>query len=493
MKMEKQMSLNRLDQLRQQPNTEQKRKDGMTPESRLVKLLQLIKRYEASNNEEKLFKIAKSMYESFENPSYSQSMKKAYSTESLRILNKLTKNKYSEAQYYLGIVYKEKESYKKAATYFEQSYQCKHALGTYELGQCYEYGLGKTKDIKMAETLYRKAAMVGYCQPAMIHLGLAYLYGQFGQYDLNEAVNWLEKATASLSNTGVDKLLLAKACYELYKIYALGDDNAGIIPSIETALVYLNMSAENGFTQAMLEITKLEKDNSQRIFYWMSKAAENNDLEAQINLATWYLCENTKIIKPDKALGFYWLQRASMPKILDNDNDRRNQGRIQYILGTYYETGIEGVIQPDENEALYWFGLGAKLGIKEAIEKMEEKRNAYNLEDVSLSEFVNQVTSEGFNGTQPESLILSNKEKEKLTELKRPYSSMTSLTSLMSSKDSGSVYDDNLSDINNKYSSHSSSQNGSDTSLDRPSKTKANKSNTFSHKLKKIIPKKLCM
>jgi len=380
------------------------KEEEMTPERKLVFLVKSIAKYQACHNNQKLFEIAESMYNDSQIDTFSPAMKKAYKKQSIRIFNDLSKERYGDAQYYLGTIHEEKKNYKKAAKYYELSYQNKHPMGTFRLGQCYEYGKGKLKNIITAEILYRKAAMVGYCQLAMIHLGMSYLYGSFGKKNLKEAAHWLEKATATVSKN-VDRDLLAKACYELYKLYAVGDKESGLIPDYEEALIYLRMSAKNGSTEAMLEICDLERKNPEKLLYWTKKAAEMGCLEAQIKLATWYLCDNPEFVEQDKALGFYWLKQAALPKNLSTDSEKRNQGCIQFILGTYYETGIENVQLPDENEALYWFVVSAKLGITEAIEKIKEKQIEHNYEDSSISDFIDQVMDKGLYGKPSESSL----------------------------------------------------------------------------------------
>jgi len=277
-------------------------------------------------------------------------------------------------------------------------------MGTYELAQCYQFGYGKLKNLQLADSLYRKAAMVGYCQPAMIHLGMSYLYGTLGTKSAKEAVHWLEKATATLSEN-VDKELISKACYELYKIYAMGSEDGSVPQDFEEAIVYLKMAAENGSTDAMMEISNIERNNPEKLLYWTKKAAEMDCLDAQIKLANWYFSEKSDVVNQDKASGFYWLKQASLPKNLQTDDEKRSQGCMQFILGTYYETGIENVQRPDENEALYWFGLSAKLGINEAIEKVREKQIEYNYEDSTISDFISQVMDKGLYGKPSESSL----------------------------------------------------------------------------------------
>ncbi|OUM60452.1 hypothetical protein PIROE2DRAFT_13801 [Piromyces sp. E2] len=379
-------------------------KENITPERKLVYLVKAIAKYQAAHNSNKLFEIAQSMYNESKSENFSTLMKKAYKKQSLRIFEDLAKQNYSDAYLQLGRIYQEKRDYKKAAKNFELAYQNKNAMGTFELAQCYQFGYGKLKDLKVAESLYRKAAMVGYCQPAMIHLGMSYLYGTLGRKSVKEAVHWLEKATASLSEN-VDKDMIAKACYELYKIYAMGSEDGSIPQDFEEAIVYLKMAAERGSTNAMMEISNIERNNPEKLLYWTKKAAEMDCLDAQIKLANWYFSDQSQIVNQDKATGFYWLKQASLPKNLQNDDEKRNQGCMQFILGTYYETGIENVQCPDENEALYWFGLAAKLGINEAIEKVKEKQIEYNCEDSSISDFIVQVMDKGLYGKPSESSL----------------------------------------------------------------------------------------
>jgi len=278
-------------------------------------------------------------------------------------------------------------------------------MGTFELAQCYQFGYGRSKDLQYAEILCRKAVTVGYCYPAMLHLGISYLYGTFGRKNTKEAVHWLKKTTETISES-VDRDLIAKACYELYKIYAKGTPDNSILQDFDEAYKFLIMSAENGSVEAMVEITNIEKKDHEKVLYWAKKAAELDCLDAQIKLANWYFCDHSDIVDhQDKAVGFYWLKQAALPKNLQTDEEIRNQGCIQFILGTYYEIGIENVQLPDENEALYWFGLSAKLGINEAIEKVKEKQIQHNYSDSSISDFISYVMDKGLYGKPSESSL----------------------------------------------------------------------------------------
>jgi TPR repeat protein len=68
------------------------------------------------------------------------------------------------------------------------------AAAQYQLGACYEMGVGTTVDLGAACTWYRRAAAQGHPR-AQYHLGLAYSFGAPGvPWDLAEACKWLTMA-----------------------------------------------------------------------------------------------------------------------------------------------------------------------------------------------------------------------------------------------------------------------------------------------------------
>ena len=65
--------------------------------------------------------------------------------------------------------------------------------GEFNLGLCYEYGLGTSQDYYKARECYEKSANHGY-EAGMYYLGEYCYNGRGGPKDLEKAKKWMEKA-----------------------------------------------------------------------------------------------------------------------------------------------------------------------------------------------------------------------------------------------------------------------------------------------------------
>ena len=156
--------------------------------------------------------------------------------------------------------------------------------------------------------------------------------GNRGMNPNHQAFLWFEKAAA--------KQGMSEAQLQLGKYYLLGK---GITHNFEEAMTWFKKSAQQNNPEAQLQISKLNE------VIELEKKAENNDSDAQLELAN---IHGKKFHNP--ALAFKWYKRAA------------EQGNIeaQLDLAKSYDKG-KGTPQ-DHRMAFYWFNKAAEQGDAEA-------------------------------------------------------------------------------------------------------------------------------
>ncbi|KAJ1998252.1 Cycloheximide resistance protein, partial [Coemansia thaxteri] len=94
---------------------------------------------------------------------------------------------------------------------------------------------------------------------------------------------------------------------------------------------------------------------------WYTRAAEQEDPDAELALSGWYLTGAEPILPQNDVEAFLWARRAA----------GRRLAKAEYAVGYYYECGI-GVAQPDLQEAQSWYGKAALQGNRRAISRLRE-------------------------------------------------------------------------------------------------------------------------
>lgn len=119
----------------------------------------------------------------------------------------------------------------------------------YDLGHCYENGIGVAKDTKKAVYWYTKAADKGLAN-AQDRLGYCYNYGRGVAKDLNKAFEYYSKA----ANQGH-----AKAQSNLGTFYRYGE---GIEKNLDKAIYWYKKAADQGYQPAKKFLSELESSNN---------------------------------------------------------------------------------------------------------------------------------------------------------------------------------------------------------------------------------------
>ena len=166
------------------------------------------------------------------------------------------------------------------------------------------------------------------------------------------------------------------------------------LKELQDEVTRLEPIANKGYAPAALQLygnyannLTLSKDNAEKAFKWLVKAAELGSPEAAFRLGLKYLnvpndyygcaknSESSLCIPEDESKGWYWMQQAAT-----RVNERNIAlGDFAYEMGNLYYQGVAGN-KPDLEQAYLWYMLGVNnawfytptFKIKEQLDKMHQ-------------------------------------------------------------------------------------------------------------------------
>ncbi|MFT3742318.1 MAG: tetratricopeptide repeat protein [Gammaproteobacteria bacterium] len=220
----------------------------------------------------------------------------------------------------------------KAFTKFKEAADQGYAKAQYNLGLCYQYGIGTEKDEKTAVKTYQLAAAQGHVY-AQYQLGVCYDEGRGVEQNKKTAEEYYQQvveAGIKEIQSGSYSGHVLRAAHYFQLIANLG--NADALYSAD-ALYGLGVCYENGY--------RFTKDEIMAASYYQS-AATKGHLEARYCLAQCY--EKGTGVSQDKkeALRLYSLAAEG------------NHANAQYHLGEYYEK------EKDVKKAVQYYFLAAE-------------------------------------------------------------------------------------------------------------------------------------
>lgn len=180
---------------------------------------------------------------------------------------------------------------------------------------------------------------------AQYTLGRMYFDAPFGQRNEQMAVEWLKKAATRGH---------VRAAIDLAEILALG---SGVIADEEQAVEWFRNAAKhdrNRSAQAVLQVSRKFDTgrgvtlNEEKIFFWVTLAAELGNARAQNELGRMYA--KGLGIQADAPKSVLWYLRAAKQDI----------PAAQYALAEMYVEG--NGVAVDVGEAYFWWSLSARKG-----------------------------------------------------------------------------------------------------------------------------------
>lgn len=112
-------------------------------------------------------------------------------------------------EFRLGVQNVNSEQLDSAVGNFKSATVHRHPAATFNLGVCYELGLGVEKNLRRAMECYRTAASLGH-KTAMFNLGVFYVHGYGGLEKNKKAAKACIKAAGEMGLSSAQKMLKAK-------------------------------------------------------------------------------------------------------------------------------------------------------------------------------------------------------------------------------------------------------------------------------------------
>ena len=246
------------------------------------------------------------------------------------------------AQMLYGLAYLEgryglKVNPEKAVSWLKLSANAGNSYSQLLLGNCYVHGNGVNKDPGQAAQWWEKSADSGNAK-AQYHLGEAFLHGTGVKQNNEKAIDWLTKSAEAGNH---------EAQYLIGKMYHEG---FVVAQDHELAKDWLSRAASNGHTGAINllaiinSMVKYTTMVSQQSYDVLAAKAKQGDPHAQYELGLRYKTGALDVIAdPGKSL--YWLTKAA-----DNGNLQAMK-----TLSDIYSQGLLNV-KKDPEKAAFWLG-----------------------------------------------------------------------------------------------------------------------------------------
>ena len=258
------------------------------------------------------------------------------------------------------ITLKEKaEIYRKAA-------EAGNASAQFELGKCYDSGIGVEKNTVEAVKWYRKAADQGFAN-AQYYLGFCYEHGRGVEINATEAVQWYRKATEQ-GNAEAQNALAE--CYK--KGIGVVQDDAESAKWHRQAFESYHKAAEQGDMESQYQLAVAYqhgedvKHDSVEAVKWYRKAAEQGKVCAQSSLASCYDRGDGVTKNPLEAAKWY-------RKVAEQGGEKGQMWfaeKAQMWLAEFYAKGED--TEQDYTEAVKWYRKAAEQGDEKAQEALAE-------------------------------------------------------------------------------------------------------------------------
>jgi TPR repeat protein len=277
--------------------------------------------------------------------------------EAHKNVKKLVNANYADAMFYLADCYGTGQlglavDAKEAFGLYQAAAKNGHPPSAYRTAVCCEMGQeaggGTRKDPLKAVQWYRRAAALGDV-PAMYKLGMILLKGLLGQQQtLGEAMIWLQRAADRADEEN------PHALHELAGIYESAPPGGKVIRDEGYALQLYKKASKLGYRQSQSRLGKAFEygqlgcpiDNRSSI-HWYSKAAAQEDHEAELALSGWYLTGSPEILKQSDSEAYLWARKAAVAEM----------PKAEFAMGYFSETGI-GCPKSLE-DAKRWYGRAA--------------------------------------------------------------------------------------------------------------------------------------
>lgn len=244
-----------------------------------------------------------------------------------------------EANYYLGLLFKDTDS-QKAIQYFTDA-----ALNHY-VPALTELGLFFCKSEETKQTGLKSLEHAADNNDSLAQFHLASLYWNGKKVEKDKEYAWdLFSRSAKLGNPNA---------YEIIgRIYYRGHGNL-IKEDKKEGIKWLTLAAKEGSVRAQLRLAKhyLELRDYKKAFYFTQLAADKGDVEAQLNLSKFFF-DGLGVSKQYQQ-AFEWILKVAEQEI--------PMGEFRVGIFYFYGRGVK----KDEKKAILWLNKAAAHGISDA-------------------------------------------------------------------------------------------------------------------------------
>ncbi|OAA73739.1 Tetratricopeptide-like helical [Cordyceps fumosorosea ARSEF 2679] len=236
-----------------------------------------------------------------------------------------------------------------------------HTRSDYRIGMLYE----QSNEISKAKEHYYKGMSLKD-SAALYRMGMMSLMGQHGES--KDYAGGLERIRLAAESSDED---FPQGAYVYGMLIARDLPNItlpeGLLPpNMETARMYVEKAAYQGFSQAQLKMGKAyelcelgcEFKPAYSLHYY-GLAAKQNLPEAALGASRWFLFGYEGIFKKNEELAYKYAREAAEAKLPSGE----------FAMGYYHEIGIH--VNKSLSEAKTWYELAAEHGNTDAIGRLE--------------------------------------------------------------------------------------------------------------------------
>lgn len=317
------------------------------------------------NDSESALKLAKRLIEAADvllpkvpDPKVRNRARGQYFMDAHKILKKLCSAQNSEAMFTLadclgrGCFGGASDS-KEAFTLYQSAAKLNHPGAAYRTAVCCEIGLdeggGTRKDPMKATQWYKRSATLGDVA-AMYKMGMIQLKGLLGQpRNPREAIGWLKRAAerADAENP--------HALHELGQLYETAQPNDTIIRDEQYAFQLFQQAADLGYKFSQYRLGNAYEFghmgcpiDPRMSIVWYSKAAQQNEHQAELSLSGWYLTGSENVLGQSDTEAYLWAQKAA----------KAGLAKAEYAMGYFTEIGIGVPANLEDAKRWYWRAAG---------------------------------------------------------------------------------------------------------------------------------------
>ncbi|KAF2669389.1 hypothetical protein BT63DRAFT_260334 [Microthyrium microscopicum] len=292
-----------------------------------------------------------------------------YVFEAHKVIKRLVQQSYPDAMFYLADCYGTGQlglqvDHKEAFNLYQAAAKLGHPASAYRTAVCCEIGgEGTRKDPLKAVQWYRRSATLGDVS-AMYKLGMVLLKGLLGQQlSVGEGVIWLNRAAERADEEN------PHAVHELALIHEFPPRGGKIIADEKYALQLYQQAAKLGYRLSQTRLGKAFEQghlgcpiDDRASIHWYSKAAAQEDGEAELALSGWYLTGSRGILEASETEAYLWARKAAL----------KEYPKAEYAMGHFSETGIGCPVNLED--AKRWYGRAASHHYVKAQEALENLR-----------------------------------------------------------------------------------------------------------------------